>query len=208
MSLSQLLTAAIIVSVLTVGIFVAVVLMFGHALIPVREDVSASQIVDRNEIPPGSYVKFSGVPKAAVAMKTSTRTEGLSAFQHQPRLVLYSQHPDPYNREILASDLDDENCEFFQKVWEVEGRLDIPGNAEPPREKLEQFVTRNLGFKSVDDVRILYVGIDPAVDQSNFLVGLLCGGVFGFIALISWIGVIAGALNRKRGDLAKPSAGE
>lgn len=191
--LSKLLAAAGVVTALCIGIFVAVALLFGHGLDKVHANVGSRQIMDKNALPPGSYVTFTGVPKVAVAVTSSGKNEALSVFQEQPRLVIFSPNLHPYSREVLASEPE---SEFFMRAWNVDGRLDIPGDSVCPPDILERFVTKDLGLKSVDEVRILYVNVLPHDQQANLLVGCLCGGVFAVVALISWIAVVVALFRR------------
>jgi hypothetical protein len=193
-SLSKRVAAACFVSAIPLAIVGAVALLFGRAFAPNLGEVSPEKILDTQAVPYGSYVKFRGLPRTAVSVNSTGKNEGLSVFAQEPRLVMFSKHLDELSREILASS---PGSEFYMTPREVAGRLDVPTDFVCPADKLEQFVTKQVGLKSVGEVRILYVGVKQADAQFNALAGLVCAGFFLFIAIFAWGGVIITA--RRRG---------
>ncbi|MEQ8791872.1 MAG: hypothetical protein RIC55_36785 [Pirellulaceae bacterium] len=176
-----------------------------QAFSPVLGEASPGGIMDRDAVPPGAYLTIRGIPKSAVTIGPPPH-EALSIFKEAPLMVLYSPQGHPYTREILASD---PGGDFYQREWEVQGRIDLPPGARLPPDELERFVRTEIGPDQLSKIRLLYVGAEPSDARANALLGGAFGVFSLVIALFAWIGVVIPLLRGGGKDAAKsddPSA--
>lgn len=163
------------------------------------EELAPPSLMDKQAVPPGSFVVTRGHPRKCTTIGPPTTMEACIVFREAPYLVLYSPHGNDLTRIVLGSDPGDE---FFTTPYRVEGRIDTPPPGRVRSAELDSFVRNEIGPEAVSKVRVLYVDADPRDAQARAFLGGICGGFSLLMALAAWSAVIVALL--RGGATAKP----
>lgn len=150
---------------------------FGH--------VTLAAVVDKARIPNGSFVEVDGTPSYAVS-RSNDQNEIVAfvVMQGQPGLVLFGTEHLDFTHEVQASDYPD--GEYYQQVHLAAGQIVTPRDSRLPYALLDEFVKRNIRDRSVEDIRVLVVGAEPADARMEGIGGLLCVSVLAVGAFLLW----------------------